>query len=392
MDSAAPPPGSALLVFADDWGRHPSSCQHLVQRLLSAHRTCWVNTIGTRTPRLNWDTIVRGFEKLRHWSGKNATPAFLPSNLSVHNPKMWPWLSSRLDRSLNRRLLRRQLLPVVAALNVPVHAITTLPVVGDVMADLPVDRWIYYCVDDFSLWPGLDQKAMAALEQEVIRRADVVVTASDHLRAKIAQQRPNVHLLTHGVDLAFWQRPIERRLPALDGLPRPLVVFWGVVDRRMDVEWLRRLSKDLERGTIALAGPEADPDPALAELPRVVRVGSLPYADLPVLANEASALVMPYADLPVTRAMQPLKLKEYLATGKPAVARNLPANLEWSSALDLAATPEAFSALVRERLQTGLPASQRAARLGLQDESWERKAQLFEKWALGGASPSPVDG
>ena len=24
----------SLLVFADDWGRHPSSCQHLVRELL----------------------------------------------------------------------------------------------------------------------------------------------------------------------------------------------------------------------------------------------------------------------------------------------------------------------------------------------------------------------
>jgi hypothetical protein len=34
---------------------------------------------------------------------------------------------------------------------------------------------------------------------------------------------------------------------------------------------------------------------------------------------------MPYADLAATRAMQPLKLKEYLATGRPVVVRDLPA-------------------------------------------------------------------
>ncbi len=45
--------------------------------------------------------------------------------------------------------------------------------------------------------------------------------------------------------------------------------------------------------------------------------------ELPALAQQASVLIMPYADLPVTRVMQPLKLKEYLATGRPVVAAPL---------------------------------------------------------------------
>jgi hypothetical protein len=54
-----------LLVFADDWGRHPSSCQHLIAKLLPSYPVCWVNTIGMRTPRLNRITIKRALEKFR---------------------------------------------------------------------------------------------------------------------------------------------------------------------------------------------------------------------------------------------------------------------------------------------------------------------------------------
>ena len=62
----------------------------------------------------------------------------------------------------------------------------------------------------------------------------------------------------------------------------------------------------------------------------------VPYEELPSLAARATVLVMPYADLPVTRAMQPLKLKEYLATGKPVVVRALPATGPWADCLDAA--------------------------------------------------------
>jgi hypothetical protein len=91
---------------------------------------------------------------------------------------------------------------------------------------------------------------------------------------------------------------------------------------------------------------------------------------------------MPYEDMPVTRLIQPLKLKEYLATGKPVVVRDLPANRAWADCLDLAATPEEFARAVLHRLETGLPAEQRLARARLGGEGWREKAKAFEQWAL----------
>ena len=169
-----------------------------------------------------------------------------------------------------------------------------------------------------------------------------------------------------------------------------MVVFWGVIDRRLDLTFLERLGNDLERGTIVLAGPEADPDPGLMAVPRLVKIGPVPFARLPQLGREASVLIMPYADLPVTRAMQPLKLKEYLATGRPVVARDLPANREWSDGLDLADTPGSFSAAVRSRIGGEPPASQKESRRRLIHEGWEAKAAAFERWALGPPSTPRV--
>ena len=42
------------------------------------------------------------------------------------------------------------------------------------------------------------------------------------------------------------------------------------------------------------------------------------------VAASAAVLAMPYIDAPVTHAMQPLKFKEYLATGTPAEIRANP--------------------------------------------------------------------
>jgi glycosyltransferase involved in cell wall biosynthesis len=221
------------------------------------------------------------------------------------------------------------------------------------------------------------------LEELVVEKADAVIAASATLQERLARMGRTAHLLTHGVDLGFWQgNGHATAIPPLAGLERPLVVFWGVVDRRMDTHCVQRLAAEMTKGTIVLAGPDADPDPELLKPPRVFRLPPLAFEQLPQLGREAAVLIMPYEDVPVTRLIQPLKLKEYLATGKPVVVRDLPANRAWADCLDLAATPAEFARAVLRRLETGLPAEQRLARARLGGESWTEKAQAFEEWAL----------
>ncbi len=377
-----------LLVFSDDWGRHPSSCQHLISRLLDRYDVTWVNTIGLRVPKFNKATVTRGLEKLRDWTGLGAKAPAPSSPLAaspkVLNPKMWPWFGSSFDRRINREMLLRQLTPVVERLPAPPVAITTIPIVADLIGRLPVARWVYYCVDDFTVWPGLDQKALKEIEGPLIDRADVLIAASAALQERFATLGRPSHLLTHGVNPDDWTGVGEDTspLPGLDRLVRPLVVFWGLIDRRLDVASLSRLCAELREGTVVLVGPESDPDLALNEIPGLVRLPAMRYEELPRLAREAKVLIMPYADLPVTRMIQPLKLAEYLATDRAVVVRDLPANRPWADALDLVGTPEAFSAAVRERLATGVTASQRIARQRLSAERWEAKAAAFERWAI----------
>jgi glycosyltransferase involved in cell wall biosynthesis len=258
--------------------------------------------------------------------------------------------------------------------------VTTLPIVGDIMDGLPVQKWVYYCVDDFTSWPGLDSDAMTILEQKVIARADVVIAASETLAERLTSMGKTPTLLTHGVDFNLWRLSTDLPgLPSIEDLERPLVIFWGLVDQRIDVSFLRRTADEMSRGTLLLVGPEQQADPELKRLPRVAYRPAIRYKDLPLLAREAAVLIMPYADSPATRAMQPLKLKEYLATGKPVVVRALPAVKEWSDSVDVAATADDFAAAVKLRLTEGLPETQARARSRLSEESWEAKARRFEE-------------
>src|SRR5690606_15912573 len=122
---------------------------------------------------------------------------------------------------------------------------------------------------------------------------------------------------------------------------------------------------------ILLVGPTSEPDPELFNLPRVQHHPAVNLVQLAAIGQWADVLIMPYRDMEVTRAMQPLKLLEYLATGKPVVARDLPATRDWSDCLTLAASPLKFSRAVFDSLTNGISVRQRQSRARLAEHSWK---------------------
>lgn len=390
-----------LVIFSDDWGRHPSSCQHLVGHLLDRYPTLWVNTIGTRRPKLSTEDLSKLKVKIGQWLNKPMRLDDQTDHLTIVNPLMYPGFRTGWQRGLNARLIARNVNRTLGK-RLPGEirvGVTTVPVTADVVDRIDVDRWVYYCVDDFSVWPGLDGSAIDGMERRLVKNVQRVVTVSETLQRRVASMGRESVLLSHGIDLEHWDGhthtidQVDRQgiVPTGDtidslpewwpNLPSPIFLFWGVVDQRLDTACCIALSK--LGGTLMLVGPQQSPDPKLGAQPHIRMPGPVPFSHLPTLAKAADVLVMPYADLPVTRAIQPLKLKEYLATGKPTVVRKLPSTIPWSDAADVVETSQQFSETAKLRAQHGTPVDQQQARRRLDDETWDRKAVLFEQVLFG---------
>ena len=437
--------GGRLIVFSDDWGRHPSSCQHLVKRLLPAEGglsqrgvsavggwdVLWVNTIGMRKPRLTRADAKRALGRLFN-RPKPADAIRGPQRPTDPRPRIVaPWMYPGFRTPWQRRFNAERITAAVAkamrspvctcgAAGAPTVALTTLPITADLIErfrehpDIRVDRWVYYCVDDFSVWPGTDGAVMDAMEREQVsglREDDVIVCVSEVLRDRVASMpggnitentetrrhggdqtnrrdaSRSIELLTHGVDLEFWHEPCgvtPLSIQVERGKTGPIGLFWGLIDDRFDMRWI----DDSSAIGWLLVGPSNNPV-AGWDTPNATYFPSVPYHELPALADAADVLIMPYVDAPVTRAMQPLKLLEYLAAGwpdrfKPVVVRDLPATRAWADCCDVVGTAEAFVRVCLERAEHGVPSEQVAARRRrLPRESWDAKAGRFERWLLG---------
>ena len=376
-----------LLVFSDDWGRHPSSCQHLIKRLLDRYDVVWVNTIGTRALKLNWVTIRRAFEKAVSWIAASTEKESILDfsnrrNPKVLNPKMLPSFGGKTRRRINKSLLIKQIIPELQKHDGPVIGITTVPYVSDLIGELPVDRWVYYCVDDWSCWPEMDAKPLRDMETELIDKCDGIICVSRALQSRIAQQTGRTSmLLQHGFDEQFLHRPRSKRL--LKQYPGRKILYWGLIDQRLDAQIVTACANAFPKDSFIFVGPLANPSADLFLPKNVYSHGVVEYSQLPALAMEANVLIMPYADTDVTQQIQPLKMLEYLAVDKPVVARHLPSTSEWSDCLDVANSPEEFVKALKLRLAKGMTSAQRRARRRVEEHSWENKSEQFEKMFLG---------
>ena len=161
-------------------------------------------------------------------------------------------------------------------------AVTTLPIVADLVGVLPVARWVYYCVDDFSLWPGLDGAALRRMEEQLVRRVDDVIAVSETLRDQLARMGRTARLLTHGVEPDFWAgdgspgpisaKGLER--PLVCGVPRGGVLVAAPIAEalggELDVVVVRKVgapgNPELGLGAVGATGPPVLDDYLLASL------------------------------------------------------------------------------------------------------------------------------
>lgn len=373
------------------------------------YEVTWVNTVGTRTPELSRDDFLRAVGKVKDWAGGGAAgglshglPRDLVGDLEVLSPKMWPGFRRGWQRKVNAGAMAGAVQKALGARGSGEEriAITTLPITADLVGRLEVDRWVYYCVDDFSVWPGLDSDVMQGMEEELVAKVDEVVVVSETLRERIAGMGREAELLTHGIDRGHWGGVLSReRLvesgrvpgwwPKVDG---PVALFWGLIDQRLDDQWCKALTAELSKrgGCLVLAGPEQNADASVRGLENTVFPGAIGYDDLPELAAMADVLVMPYVDAAVTRAMQPLKLKEYLATDRAVVVRDLPATAGWSDCCDVMGDAQGFAKRCVERGVSGMTEEQSSARVQrLAGEGWDQKARALSRvWT--GAYKTPM--
>ena len=367
----------SLVVFGEDWGRHPSSTQHMVLRLARDRDVIWINSIGMRRPRLGMRDLGRVGRKLSDMAGMGRSastrtpqrPESVPERLSILAPRAVSWPGNSMAGAFNRASLGGQIRQEISRRNLHAPILwTSLPTALPVVGSIGERGVVYYCGDDFSALEGVDHEPVGAMEQGLVARADMILACSEVLAAHFPSAK--TRLVPHGVDVELFQRAAPRPadMPAGDRIAG----FYGSLSSWIDLEAIAKTARSLPDWTFLLIGPVRCDIDALSGIGNIRLLGEKPHHELPAYVQHWTVSMLPFRDTPQIQACNPLKLREYLAVGKPVVTPRYPAMADFADALQLHDFGADFSAAI-------LAASADTARNGhrrqlVATESWDARA------------------
>lgn len=237
-----------------------------------------------------------------------------------------------------------------------------------------------FASDDLAAHPdyGPWQAGIRDAYERVAARGRRVCAVSNAIVERIEPRGPAA-VVPNGVDPEIWAQP-DPAPDWLTELPGPRLLYIGTLDSRLDVEAVRAVARAWPEGRVALVGPLTEPD-HLAELlaePNVVNHGAVSRREVAALACAADACLVPHNKTPLTEAMSPLKLYEYLASGRPVVATDLEPVRRVEGPVTRVEPGGDFVAGVRAALAAG-PVSEEERQQAIAANSWSsRSAQVID--------------
>lgn len=211
-----------------------------------------------------------------------------------------------------------------------------------------------YHIDDEYTFSSRDVPVPPA-ERMVLEQVDQVIIHSQTLYEKKGAVNPNTVQIPNGVDYRGYATPASEPSD-LSGIARPRVGYSGFLKRQLDWALLESLAARMSDLQFVFIGP-VSPHPEvpaairrLSDLENVHFLGGKPTGSLPAYVQHFDVCAMPYRIDGYTRYIYPLKLHEYLATGRPVVATPIPALQPFGDVLTLAATVDEWQLGIRAAL------------------------------------------
>jgi len=363
-----------IICIASNWWYDPTSKHHVMKLLAERNRVIWVNYHGSRRPRVAVADARAIAGKLRQVV---RGPRRVADNIIVVTPLVIPLPASRAAQRLNKTLLTRQIRAVLRTLPAaPVQLWSFAPDVHYLAGRFDEECLVYYCVDEFSEFAGYDKAAILRAEAELACRADLTITTSQSLYDAKRGLCDNTVLVTHGVDFDHFASASTLSVPSdIADLPRPIVGFWGMIQDWVDLDLIARVARARPEWSIVLIGESLVETGALAAQPNVHLLGRRPYARLPAYAAGFDVGMIPFRVNELTRAVNPIKLREYLAAGLPVVSTPLPeveAYREWAR---IARSPGDFVMECQRAVTSSTPRAADARREAMRKETWRAKVE-----------------
>ena len=238
------------------------------------------------------------------------------------------------------------------------------PEFADALDQVPHDFSVYHVNDEYSF--STTEVAVPAPERRLLESVNQVILTSPALMEKRGGFNRNTEFVPMGVDYRLYATPAQEP-EDLRSIPHPRIGYVGYLKIQLDWPLLVELSALHPEWSFVLVGPKR-PHPEMyrsieqmSQRPNVHFLGGKPTEQLGGYAQHFDASIMPYRLDDYTKYVYPLKLHEYLATGRPVISSRMYSVEEFSPVVAIADTQEQWSKAITHGLSEQENSSERCA-------------------------------
>ena len=321
------PQVGVVALVPDHWKREWQPRHQIMSRLARHFNVVWVN------PAPHWREISRA---------RRASPSPAPG-MQIYDPDVWLPQVHR-PAALSEMLLRGRVMRARRLLKA--RGVTRFvlyvwrPEFAAAVGTGGFDLTCYHIDDEYTFSSA--DRPIRSRERRLLEDVDQVFIHSRTLMMKKGHVNPNTLRVPNGVDLRAFSGPGPLP-PDLAAVPGPRIGYAGYLKDQLDWRLLTDIAQARPDWSLVLVGVDKVRSPenrqlldALLARTNVYALGEKTTDELALYPRHFDVCIMPYVRDGYTRYIYPLKLHEYLATGRPVVGTPIDTLLEYGDVVSLA--------------------------------------------------------
>ena len=226
-------------------------------------------------------------------------------------------------------------------------------------------------------------------EIEAIRNYDLAIATSQNLSKDLSKSSGiPVLIFPNGGDTDLFKTAWEMDGPMpseMENIKTPIIGYIGNICQRIDYVLIKKVAEAHADKTLVLLGPREDKihsEINLDAITNIVFVGPKKLEELPRFLRYFDCAIIPFLINDFTRSIYPLKINEYLASGRAVVTTDFSPDIsDFSEHIYLACDHRQFVSMIDLAIKTNSKPDYQKRYLAAKSNSWELRVEGFWKLA-----------